>query len=41
MFNKGQYVGHLEPTTEDIEEEKNPHLQANPDSQPMHSITTQ
>ena len=26
MFNKGEYVGHLEPTIEDIEEEKNLHF---------------
>ena len=26
MFNKGEYVGHLEPTIEDIDEEKNLHL---------------
>ena len=25
-FNKGEYVGHLEPTIEDIDEEKNLHL---------------
>ena len=25
-FNKGDYVGYLEPTGEDIEEEKNPHF---------------
>ena len=25
-FNKGEYVGHLEPTIEDIEEETNPHF---------------
>ena len=41
MFNKGEYVGHLESTIEDIEERKNPHFQANPDFQTMHSITTQ
>ena len=23
MFNKGEYVGHLEPTIEDIEEREN------------------
>ena len=23
MFNKGEYLGHLEPAIEDIEEEKN------------------
>ena len=26
MFNKGEYVGQLEPTIEDIEEEKNLHF---------------
>ena len=40
-FNKGEYVGHLEPTIVDIEERKNPCFQANPDSQTMHNITTQ
>ena len=40
-FNKGECVGHLEPTIEDTEEGKNPHFQANPDSQTMHGITTQ
>ena len=25
-FNKGEYVGHLEPTIEDIDEEKNLHF---------------
>ena len=40
-FNKGEYTGNLEPTIEDIEERNNLHFQANPDSQPMHSITTQ
>ena len=28
-FNRGEYIGHLEPTIEDIEERKNPHFQAN------------
>ena len=41
MFNKGEYVGHLEPTIEDNKERKNPHFQANLDSQPIHCITTQ
>ena len=40
-LNKGEYVGCLEPTIEDIEERKNTHCHANPDSQTMHSITTQ
>ena len=26
MFNKGEYVGHLEPTIEDNDEEKNLHF---------------
>ena len=40
-FNKGEYVGCLEPTTEDIEERKITHFQENPDSQTTYSITTQ
>ena len=28
MFNKGEYVGYLEPIIEDIEEEDNPHFLA-------------
>ena len=40
MFNKGEYVGHLEPTIEDIEEEKNLHFQTNPDAHTKNSITT-
>ena len=40
MFNKGEYVGHLEPTIEDIEEEKNLHFKANPDAHTTSSITT-
>ena len=40
-FNKGEYVGHLEPTIEDIEERRNPYFQANLYSQTMHKITTQ
>ena len=39
-FNKGEYVGHLEPTIEDTEED-NPHFQANPDVNTTNSITTQ
>ena len=38
---KGEYVGHLEPTKEDIEEEKNLHFQANPDAHTTNSIRTQ
>ena len=41
MFNKGEYVGHLEPTIEDFEEEKNVHFCANPDAHTTNSITTQ
>ena len=41
MFNKGENIGHLEPTIEDIEEEKNLHFQANPDAHTTNSITTQ
>ena len=38
-FNKGEYVGHLEPTIAYIEEEKS-QSSANPDASTMHSITT-
>ena len=41
MFNKGEYVGHLEPTIGDIGEEKKVHSQANSDTQTTNSITTQ
>ena len=41
MFNKGEYVVHLEPAIEDIDEEKNLHFQANPDAHTTNSITTQ
>ena len=37
----GECVGHLEPTIEDIEKEKNLHFQANPDTHTANSITTQ
>ena len=41
-FNKGEYIGHLEPIIEDTEEnDKNPHFQANPEAQTTYSITTQ
>ena len=40
-FNKREYVGHLEPTIEDIEEENNIHFSANPDAHTTNSITTQ
>ena len=39
-FNKGEYVGHLEPTIEDIEEKK-PKSSANPDAPTTHSIATE
>ena len=35
-FNKGEYVGHLEPTIEEI-----PQTTENPDASTMHSITTE
>ena len=38
--NKGEYIGHLEPTTEKIDEEKNIHPQANPDTHTTSSDTT-
>ena len=40
-FNKGEYVGHLEPTIEDTGDEKNLHFQANPDAHTTNSKTTQ
>ena len=40
MFNKGEYVGYLEPTIEDIEEERNLHFHGNPDAHTTNSITT-
>ena len=39
-FNKGEYVGHLEPTIENIDEEKNLHPQANSDIHTTSSVTT-
>ena len=39
-FNKGEYVGHLEPTIENIDEEKNLHLHENPDAHTTSSVTT-
>ena len=39
-FNKGEYVGHLEPTIENTDEEKNLHIQANPDTHTTSSVTT-
>ena len=39
-FNKGEYIGHLKPTIEDIDEEKNLHLWANPDTHTTNCITT-
>ena len=35
-FNKGEYVGHLEPPIDEI-----PQSSANPDAPTMHSITTE
>ena len=35
-FNKGEYVGHLEPPIEEI-----PQSPANPDAPTTHSITTE
>ena len=39
-FDKGEYVGLLEPTIEDIEEEKNLHFQTNPNAHITNSSTT-
>ena len=36
MFNKGEYIGHGEPTIEEI-----PQTTENPDAPTMHSITTE
>ena len=41
MFNKGENVGHLEPTIEDVEDDKNLHSQVKPDAHTTNSITTQ
>ena len=38
-FNKGEYVGHLEPTIENIDEEKNLHPHENPDANTTSSVT--
>ena len=40
MIHKGEYIGHLEPTMEEIEGES-PLPWANPDTPVTHSITTQ
>ena len=40
MSNMGGYVGHLEPTMENIDEEKNLHLDENPDAHTTSSVTT-
>ena len=40
MFNKGEYIGHLEPAIEDIEDD-NSCFPAHPDTHSMNSITTQ
>ena len=39
-FNKGEYIGHLEPAIEDIED-NNPSFHAHPDTHSMTSVTTQ
>ena len=39
-FNKGEYVGHLEPTIENIDEEENLHPHGNPDAHTTSSVTT-
>ena len=39
-FNKREYVGHLEPTIESIDEERNLHLHENPDAHITSSVTT-
>ena len=40
MFNKGECVGNLEPTIENIDEEKNLHLHKNSDAHTTSSVTT-
>ena len=40
IFNKEEYVGHLEPTIENIDEETNLHPHENPDAHTTSSITT-
>ena len=40
MWNKGEYIGHLEPATTDIEDEKTT-LHANPYAQMLNSVTIQ
>ena len=37
-FNKGEYIGHLEPNLEDMEEEKNLHTHENPDAHTTSSV---
>ena len=39
-FNKGEYVGHLEPTIDNIVEAKNLYLHENPDVHTTRSVTT-
>ena len=39
IFDKGEYVGHLEPTIENIDEERNLHLHQNPDAHTTSSDT--
>ena len=41
MFNKGEYIGHLEPTIENIEEEKIYTFKLIPDAHTINNITTQ
>ena len=38
-FNKGEYVGHLEPTIENIDAEMNSHFQANPETHTTSNVT--
>ena len=38
-FNKGEYIGQMEPTSENIEEEKNLHTHENPDALTTNSVT--
>ena len=40
-FNKEEYIGQLEPSLENIEEEKNLHTQENPDAHTTSSVTTE
>ena len=40
-LTQGEYVGHLEPTLENIGEEKILHLHKNPDAHTTSSVTTE